>query len=324
MAYGMKGHLGICFQQSYGTAYTSSFHYFPLINESLIENIPLLISEGVRGRFEEGPSHEGAHDISGDVTVEAHPILSGKLFTAWAGQSSGTLSNSSYVHLIKPKATDWGELAAVPPMTIEVYRDGGSAHQYYDVLCDQLVTDIAHGAIIKHTMSIKGGKFSKVAKTTASYLAGSEFTWDQASISFQGSANGGIDEIPQITITMNNALEAKGTLDGTKTPNRIKRSGFRTAEIAGTLIFLDDKEFDHWRNQAAQPAVVTVTGQDISSGYSGYIEFDIPQMKYNDVPVNIGGPGLVEASFTAKCEYKSTSATMIAISMQNTVPQYLE
>lgn len=322
--YGMKGHLGISFQQSFGTAYTNSFHWIPILNESLKENIPLLISEGIRGRFEDGPSHEGPHDISGDITVEAHPILTGKLLTAWMGQSSGTLVESVYTHEFQPKTTDFDDMAAVPPMTIEVYRDAGSAHQYYDCLCNQLTVEIAHGAIVKNTLSIIGGKFSKVAKSTPSYLAGSEFTWDQTSISFQGSADGAIDEVPSITLTLNNALEAKGTLDGTKTPNRIKRSGFRTATIAGTVIFINDNEFDHWRNNAEQRVVVTVTGQDVSSGYSGYIEIDIPQMKYNDVPVNIGGPGMIEASFDGKCEYSSDSNTMIEITMQNTVPQYLE
>lgn len=324
MGYGMKGHLGISFQQSFGTVFTSSYHWFPIINESLTENIPLLVSEGMRGRFEEGPSFEGAHDIAGDFTIEAHPILAGKLLAAWMGQSSGTLTTSVYTHLFKPKATDWGDLAAVPPMTIEVYRDAGSAHQYYDCCMNQLVIEIAHGSLVKMTGSVVGGKFAKAAKSTPSYLIGSEYTWNQTSISFQGSANGAIDEITQLTITLNNNLEAKGTLDGTKTPNRVKRTGFRTAEIAGTLVFENDQEFDHWRNQAAQPAVITITGHAVTSGYNAYMEFDIPQMKYNEVPVNIGGPGLIEASFSAKCEYKTTSATMIAVTIQNTVSQYLE
>ena len=138
------------------------------------------------------------------------------------------------------------------------------------------------------------------------------------------SADGAIDDVSQLTVTLNNALEGRGTLDGTKTPNRVKRSGYRTAEIAGTMFFLNDNEFDHWRNQVTQPMVATVTGDAISSGYNGYMEFDLPEVKYSDVTVNVGGPGIVEASFTGKIQYHSDSACMLEVTMQNTCTQYLE
>ena len=322
MSYGMKGHVGICFQQSFGTAFTSSMHYFPIINETLTENIPPLLSEGLRGRFDEGPSFEGPHDIGGDIVAEAHPILMGVLLKAWCGYSSGTIQGSCYSHEFKPRTTDFDDMAAVPPMTIEVYRDAGSAHQYYDCLCNALNIENAHGTIVKVTAGLIGGNFAKAVKTVPSYLTGSEFTWNQTSISFQGSAGGAIDEVSQITIAMNNNLEGKGTLDNTKTFNRIKRGGFRTIEVSGTILFVDDDEFDQWRNQAAQPAVMTVTGQEISSGYNAEFKADFPEMRYNEFPVNIGGPGMIEVGFGAAAKYNADSATMAEFTLVNTQAAY--
>ena len=319
MAYGMQGHLKISFQDSFGTANISSFYSVPIISEGLTENKPPLVAEGLRGRFEEGDSYEGPADISGDIVFEAHPVLLGVALAAWAGQSSATLTDSCYSHQIKPITSDWGELSAVPPMTVEVYRDAGSAHQYYDMCCNDLSIEIAHGAIIKCTMSLMGGKFGKVAKTAASYLPGSFMTWDQSSVSIAGSA---IDEISTLTVNAHNSLEGKGTLDGTKTFNRMKRSGHRTIDVAGTMLFVDDVEFDKWRAQTEQKFDVTITGQDISSGYPASLKIDVPSMRYDNMPVNIGGPGQIEASFTAQGKYNSGSATAIDFTLVNTAAGY--
>jgi len=314
----MKGHLGICFQQSFGTAYISSFFYVPLISESVVESIPPIVSEGMRGRFEEGDSYEGAHEVAGDVVIPAHPVLLGVLLKAWCGQSSGSLATSVYTHTFQPKTSDFGTMAAVPPMTIEVYRDSGSAHQYHDCLCNGLSIEIAYGAIIKATMSIMGASFAKVAKTGPTYIAGSEFVWNQSSISFGGA----VDEVSQITLNMANNLEGRGTLDGTKKFNRIKRAGFRTIDVSGTILFVDDAEFDKWHGQTTQKTVITVTGQAITSGYNGTFEADIPTMRYSEFPVNIGGPGMIEVGFAASAKYNTGSATMAKFTLVNTQSVY--
>lgn len=319
MGYGTDSHLGICFQESFGTSYVSSFHYFPIISESLAEAIPELISEGNRGRYEEGPSYEGPHDITGDIVTDAHPILVGKLLKGWCGQSSSVLATSHYTHTFDPKTSDFDKYAAVPPCTIEVYRDSGSGHQYYDCLVDALNIEIAHGQLVKLTASVKGGKFEKVAKTTPSYLSGSDYTWDQVSVAV-GSAGtlAAVDEITSLVIACNNALEGKGTLDGTKTFNRIKRSGKRKIEISGVWGFEDDTQFDNFRNQVEQRMLVTITGQEVSSGYNAVMKIDLPAMRFNEYPVNIGGPGYIETSFKANAKYHSGSGTMATFTVVNT------
>jgi hypothetical protein len=319
MGYGMGGHLGLCFQETSGVAFTSSFHWLPILSESLTEGKPPVISEAMRGRFEEGPTFEGVNEIGGEIVAEADPIIMGKFFKAWFGQSSGTLTTSVYVHEFVPRTSDFNSKCAVPPLTAQVYRDAGSAGQYSDLCCNELSIEIAHGAIIKYTGTFIGMGFTKVAKSTPTYLTGSEFTWDQTSIEIAGAA---VEDITQMSVKLSNNLEAKGTLDGNKTPNRIKRAGFRTIEISGTMLFLNDTEFDKFRAQTEQRLVVTVTGQAVSSGYNAYLSMDFPSVRYNEFPQNIGGPGQVEVPFTATAKYNSGSGHMAKFSMQNTLTQY--
>jgi len=321
MPYGIEGHIGIGFQDSYGTSEVGSYHYFPLINESLNETIPELISEGIRGRIDEGTNFEGFHEIGGDIVVDVHPILIGKLIKAFCHTTSydATLVASHYTHEFMPAPVDWGSLAAVPPMDIEVYRGAGSAHQYYDCLLNSLTLEIAHGALIKATGNIIGGNAAKVVKTEDAYLTGSEWTWDQASISIGGNA---VDEASTLSITFNNNLAAKGTLDGTKLPNRIKRDGPRTIELAGTMLFDDDTEFDLYRAQTRQQFIITIEGQACSSGYNTALEIDLPAVIYTAFPPNISGPGHIEASFTGKAKYDAGSATAVKFTLVNTLATY--
>lgn len=319
MAYGMSGHVGISFQDSFGTAEIGSMHWVPIISESLSQSKPPLVSEGMKGRFEEGDDYEGANEIGGDVIFNADPILVGKALKAWTGQSSGVVQDSCYTHEFKPVTQDFDDLSALPPMTVEVYRDAGSAHQYYDLLCNGLTLEITAGEIVKCTMGMIGGKFGKVAKQQPSYLVNSEYVWDQASVSLGGAA---VDEILNLTVTCTNALEGKHTLDSSKDFNRIKRGGRRTIEIAGTILFVDDSEFDNYRNRTKQRLMANVAGQAVSSGYVGDLMVDIPSMLYYEFPPAIAGTGLIEVGFTASARYNVGSGTMVEFTLVNTLSKY--
>ncbi|NIS51680.1 MAG: hypothetical protein GWN94_11325, partial [Phycisphaerae bacterium] len=146
MAYGQDGHIGVSFQESLGTSNTDSFWYMPFVSETLTENIEDLISESLSSRIEEPDPYEGMHSVEGDIVMEVHPHNIGQFLKAWAGQESVSYTASTYNHLMVPLDDDWSEeRSALPPMTIEVYRDTGSAYQYYDCLCNQLVFEISQG-----------------------------------------------------------------------------------------------------------------------------------------------------------------------------------
>lgn len=320
MAYGQDGHIGIGFQSSLGTANTSSLWYMPFVSETLKENIEDLLSESLSSRLEEPDPYEGMHSIEGDVVMEVHPHNVGVLLKAWAGQESVSYSNSCYSHLFVPLDDDWdAEKSALPPMTIEVYRDTGSAYQYYDMLLNQLVFEISQGAIYRATASFVGAQFDWMAKTSPSYETGSSFTWDTVSVSLAGS---GVDDVSEMTITLNNALEGKAYLDGNKYFGRILRNDYRTIEIAGTMLLVGDDEARNFRSRTGQRLVVTATDPTTVMLSHNQLVIDIPQMRYTDFPANIGGTGLVEVSFTGKGGYDSTSSYAVQFTLVNTNDAY--
>ena len=321
MAYGQEGHIGISFQDSLGTANVGSLDYFNFISESIVENIEDLISESLSSRLDEPDAYEGMHGLEGDIVMEVHPASIGKLLQAWAGQSSMTgYSGSCYTHSFIPRSDDWdAERSALQPMTIEVYRDTGSAYQYFDCLLNQLNFEIAQGTLYKCTMSIIGAQFAWMDKTAPTYDAGSYFSWDVVSVSLGGS---GIDYVSDLAIVCNNNLEGKAFLDLKKYPSRILRTGFRTVEISGTMLLVGDDEARNYKNRTEQKLVITASDPTTVADGHNTFEIDIPAMRYTAFPANIAGSGLVEVGFSGKGNYDSGSETAIEWTLINTVPAY--
>lgn len=320
MAYGQDGHIGISFQSSLGTANTSSMWYMPFVSETLKENIEDLLSESLSSRLEEPDPYEGMHSLEGDVVMEVHPHNIGVFLKAWAGQESVSFTQSCYNHLFLPLTDDWdAEKAALPPMTIEVYRDTGSAYQYYDMLLNQLVFEISQGAIYRATASFVGAQFAWMQKTTPSYETGSYFTWDTVSVSLAGNA---VSDVSELTVTLNNNLEGRAYLDGNKYHGRILRNDYRIIELSGTMLLSGDDEARNYKNRTNQRLLITATDPTTVMLAHNQLIIDVPQMRYTEFPANIGGPGLVEVGFTGKGGYDSTSSYAVQFTLVNTNDAY--
>jgi len=321
MAYGQDGHIGISFQDSFGTSNVDSFDYFPFISEGITEGIEDLVSESLASRYEEPDAYEGMHTIEGEIAMEVHPNLVGKLAKAWAGQSSqNSLVGSCYQHLAVPLNSDWEEeKSALPPCTIEIYRDAGSAYQYYDMLLNSLTFEIAQGALYKCTAGWIGANFEWVDKTAAAFEAGSYYSWDVVSVSLGGA---GVDDVSNMTVTLTNNLAGKAYLDGTKNYGRILRDGFRTIEIAGTMILSGDTEAKIFRARTQQALVLTAWDPATTAEGHNSFKIEVPKMRYTEFPANIGGVGLVEVGFSAKGDYDTTSEYAVQLTTVNTTAAY--
>jgi len=327
MSYGQKSVVGIVFQDSYGyhvdparAGDVGSIHFIPFLSENIKLTIPPMYSENIRGIYDEGDTYEGPRTVEGSIETEAQPIAVGAMLKSVLNLASSTLTDSVYLHVYKPRTADFDEFSCSDPVTAYVYLDTGSAMMYPDLNGSALELSIANGEFYKVKVDYTGGNFIQNAAQAASFPVGKRWTWDQSSVSLGGA---GVAEISALTITLDESLEAQHTLNNSKYPSRIKRTGFRSISVDGTIKFDNQTEYQQFISQSERAMVITLTGNsDIASGYQDTIKIDLPAMRYEDYSPEASGPGLIEASFTGRAKYLTTSATAMQITLTNTVATY--
>ena len=94
--YGQDADIGICFQNSFGTALTNSIYWIPMLSEDIGAEKPELVSQTLRGIFEEGDHYQGANVVAGGISCEINPITIGALFKAVSNFSGNGLPESMY------------------------------------------------------------------------------------------------------------------------------------------------------------------------------------------------------------------------------------
>lgn len=322
MSYGQNSKIGISFQSSYGAGQSlqDSVYWIPKISEGVNAEKPPLIEQNLRGVFDEGAHHEGMNAVAGPVECEAAPIPLGVMLKCVLGDPATVNSDSLYTHTFKPRTADWSAQSANVPVTIEKYVDAGSADLFYNMTGTSLTLSIANGEFVKAAVEFVGGDHSQQADTAESYPTTTLWSWDATSVSIGGV---GKAEVMDMSIVLNEQLEAMGTLDGTKTPSRIKRTGFRTVEISGTLKFDDAVEYQHFLDQNERELIMHFEGTtEVQSGYNEALTVQTPLMRHTEFKPAASGPGEIEVGFTSKGVYSVTSATAMQIELRNTQAAY--
>lgn len=326
MGYGADGRYGIVFQNSYGVPITSlsaaaSYHWLPIVSENVGVDKPILMSRGMRGTFYEGDHYQGPNVVPGDITVEAQAVPLGAVLKAVMGDPTTVQSSGIYTHTFVPRASDFDIIGAGSPLAFHKYlSDGGSATIFHDLAGSKLELKIANGELLTAMISVVGGKYTQLAALSTSFNAGAHFPWSVTSVSVDGVAK---TEMLDFTITLDEKLEAKHTLNGSIFPGRIKRTDFRTIEIGGTLTFDDQVEYQNFLAQSNYRGVLHMEGStEIQSGYNESLTVIVPSMRYTELKPSGDGPGEIEASFSAKGVYNTGSATGLSIILVNTVAAY--
>jgi len=322
MAYGQKSNLGIIFQNSYGTAGdVGSIHFIPNLSENIKLMIPPLLSENMRGIFDEGDNYEGPRSVDGTIDCEAQPIALGAMIKSVLEEVSNVSSDQIQTRLFKPRVSDFDDKSANNPVTVYAYRDVGSSMLYSDLNGSTLEFSIANGELLKAKVDYVGGNFSQVANVAASYPSGKRWTWDANSISLAGV---GITEIMDMTITLDDGgLEASHTLNGSKYPSRVKRTSNRSISVSGTIKLENQDEFQEFLSQSERELIMTFTGPtQIQSGYYETLTIKLPAMRYEEAAPAAEGPGYIEMAITAKGKYSVDSGSSMEITLINTQVAY--
>lgn len=320
MSYGNQAVFGLCFQNSGGAVLTNSVHYIPFVSEDIKVEKPDIMKQGNRGILDEGDSYEGMNTVGGSIVCEAHPISMGVLFKSMFGDPATSLVNSHYQHIFKPRTNDWDDKYANQPATVLMDRDVSSNFVYYDMIGTSIELNAKNGEFLTANVQFVGANYSNSATVSASFPSDSTWTWDAASISDGGTAT---DRIVDLTVKVDEKLEAKHTMNATKLPSRIKRTDRRSIEISGTMKFESMADYDNFLNKTERNVTATFRNNvEISSGYYETLEIIAPLGRTTEFGMPVGGPGEVEATFAMSAKYSVTSATATQFTLTNTQTAY--
>lgn len=315
MPYGTKSRLGLSFQNSYGTSLQDSVFWLPKVNEDINLQIPALIEQNMRGILDEGAHHEGPKMVSGSINMEAAPIPLGVLLKAVLGEPTTVQSDALYTHTFEPATDDFDKFSAGLPITIEKYLDVGSSNLFSDMNGSKIMLKWAQGAFMEATAEFVGGTFAQQEASAVSYPPIPLWTWDVTSVAIGAVAKA---EVMDLTVELDNVLEAQHTLSGSKFPSRIKRTGFRILNISGTLKFDDALEYQAFLDQSERELIVHAEGTvEVQSGYNNSLTAKLPLFRHTEFPPNAGGPGEIEVGFSSKGVYSITSATAAQFILAN-------
>jgi hypothetical protein len=323
MSQGTDFKIGMAFQNSGDTvASVTSLQWFEFTSESFGRNIPPLVSQGIRNVFDENDEIQGPNTVDGDFSIEARPIELGWILKAMCGVSSVTEVGSALEHTFQLEQSDWSGTFAKQPVTIHKGLGVGSAEQCYDLNCNILELSCVAGEHLIARSEFVGGQLSQIAEATPTFESGRRFAWDQSSISIADSAGVG-QKMTELTITIDEKLEAMHTLRASQQPSRIHRTDFRSIEVSGTMKFDDQSEMQEYFNFSERPLVATFAGvTEIASGYVNKLEISIPNYKVREFKPEASGAGKVEVSFTGSAKYNTGSGSAVQFTLVNTQLTY--
>lgn len=308
MSYGAQIKYGIARQTAGGTAVSAvgSFFGMPLVSEDVGLEKDELISANLIGRFEQGAVYDGVSRVKGTIEFEVTPLS--LLQTLMAGvqynpsnATSGSLKTMGWL----PNTVDFDATYVKAPITIyKQFSDASSAEQFYDCQFSGIELTLAQGQFLKGKTTVAGGARTATGIGSMNVMAAASdvddlFPWNVSSISLGGSA---IGQNSELTVSLNENIDALYTINGTLNPFKYTRTGFREVTISGTLYMNDRTILNSFTAGTQARLLVTIqnTRAEIQSGYYNTLIIDVPQMKFTAFKPGASGPGEVAVQFTAR------------------------
>lgn len=324
MKYGSLAHIGIGKETTWGTPVAAS-DYLKFNSEGISEEIEQIVLESMEGVVDEAASYEGLRSISGDVSFDVYPNSVGYLLRSAFGapvttQPDATNDPTVYKHEFTPVQSNFSSDSALPPYTLEVHRDFEQAFQYAGTVINNLTLNFGtDNKVMQGTAAVIAKKLSLIAKTIPSFDTTSPFLWNQATITISGTENA---DIQTLQFGVNNSLEGRATINGTKEISRISRSGKRTFPVSFTFDLKDLSEFTRFRSQNEISAKIELVGANISGTYNHTLTIDIPKLRYTAFPINVGGSESITAQVEGIAKYDNASSHAMKVTLINTMSSY--
>jgi hypothetical protein len=315
MSYGAQIKYGLARQAAGGTAVVAagSFHGFALTSESVGLEKDELVSQNLVGRFEQGAVYSGIAKIAGTIEFELTPRnLHVALATAVNWSPASVTSAAIRTLTFLPNTQDYDSTYVKAPWTLyKQFTDAASAESFYDVQFGQLELTIGQGQFLKGKLTANGGARSPNGVGSLSVIpdaadVGVLFPWNVTSISYGGAA---MAQAADMTITINENVDALYTVNGTLSPFKYSRTGFREVTVNGNFYFNDRTMLNNFTAETQARLLVTIqnTRSAVQSGYYNTLTIDVPQLKVTAFKPSVSGPGEVSVPFTGRAVLDPTS-----------------
>lgn len=308
MSYGAQVKFGIARQAAAGTPVTvaTSYHGFGFVSHDIGLEKDEAISQNLTGRFSQGAVYDGINRVLGTVEFEWTPRNMHAAFAACVNWVPASVTSAAIRTLtFLANTVDFDSTYVKAPWTVySQFTDSNSAEQFYDVQFGQLEMQITNGQFMKGRLTANGGARSPTGTGSAAINAdaadvGILFPWNVCSISFAGAAVG---EMSDITVTLNENIDALYTNNASLNPYKYTRTGFREVTVAGTLYLVNRTLFNAFTTGTQGRLLVTLmnTRTAIQSGYFNQVVIDVPQLKFTQFKLPVGGVGEVSVPFQGR------------------------
>ncbi len=326
MSYGAQIKFGLGRQAAANSAVitATSYHGFALLNEDVGLEIDEVISQNLTGRFEEGAVYAGINRINGTIQFEATPRNLGAALASVVNHAPVEVTSGSVkTRTFLPNTIDFSSFFVKAPWSIyKQFTDASSAELFYDCQLGQLELAFAQGALMRGTVTVNGGTRSPNGVGSLSVIpdgadVGRLFPWNVCSISYGGV---GLNNMSEISVSLNENIDAIYTINGTLAPLKFTRTAFRQV-TANFNFYLTDRVFLNNFAAGTQARLVITTVNTVAAIQSGYFDtfvVDIPQAKITAFKPGAQGPGEVSVSGTLRGVLDPTSLYAIQFTQVST------
>jgi hypothetical protein len=320
MPFGALAHIGLGKEVTYGTPVAAA-DYLRFASEGLNEEIEQVITENISGVVDEGASYEGMHNISGDISFDVYPNVVGHMLRAAFGAPVSTeVVTGVYQHVFTPAQNSFSNICALPPYTLEVHRDMEQAFQYSGAVVNDLTFSFGtDNKLMQGSAAIIAKALALIAKTAPNFEATNPFRWFQATVTLDGTIN---KDISTVEFGIQNNLEGRASLDGTKEISRVLRNGFRSFPVKFSLDLKDMAEYNKFRSQNEVPLKIELVG-DVITGADNYkLTVDIPKFRFAAFPINVDGAGAIATQVDGSAKYDPSALHAMKITLINSTVSY--
>jgi hypothetical protein len=315
MSYGANAKFAIARQSNEGSYISAVASFTPLafLSHDIGLEMQEMISENLSGRFEEGPSYAGPSNIAGTIEMELTPKSLQAGLTAVLNHAPVTVSSDSLrTYTFTPNTAEFSSTLVKAPYSIYFQlADASSAEHWYDAQLGQIEFSIGQGAFLKGRLGVVGGRrratgIGSLDLNPNAADAAILFPWNVASISYGGV---GLSNMSELTISVNENIEQIYSLNGTLTPYKYARAGFREVTVNGTFFMTDRTFLNNFANETQARLQVTLINSRtaVQSGYFHTLVLDVPQLRITQFKPSPSGPGEVSVPITGRGKLDTSS-----------------